>query len=279
MGDHDEETERLAKILDHPTRARIIKLLGQSGPLGWKELSADVGVKTGALYHHLDALEGIVSRDINKKYVLTKAGQTVYARLSEAPTVEAVHRAARDLREAGRGRRFLASLFTPRSLLDFLSSTSRRAGATLAGFTLAFVVFSVAAGVYPTLYFFQDAENPLLSVLGFAASLGALVLVCFASTKVMKSETDLMQLAASSVVSFLPVVGFTMLTGIPPLKVLATVRIPYTIGLVFFQTWSATILGAGISVACGVRIERALLVSLGVLYATMVLVFLQGKIV
>lgn len=279
MGDNDEETERLAKILDHPTRTRIIQLLGQSGPLGWKELSADVGVKTGALYHHLDALEGIVSRDINKKYILTKAGQTVYSRLSEAPTIEAVHRAARDLREAGRGRRFLASLFTPRSLLDFLSSTRRRAGASLVVFASGFLIISLAVGVYPTLYFFQDAEYPLLSVLGFAASLGALVGVCFASTKAMKSEADLMPMAAATAVSFLPVVAYTLLTEAPAFPVLATMRIPYTIGLVFFQTWSATILGAGISVASGIRIERALLVSLGVLYATMVLVFLQGKIV
>ena len=275
----DEGTERLAKILDHPARRRIIELLGQSGPQGWKELSAAVGVKTGALYHHLDALEGLVSRDENKKYALTKSGRTVYSRLSEAHTMESVHKAASDLREADRWRRYLAAILTPRSLLDRLTSTPRRAGASLALLTAAFAASSAVVGIYPSLYFFQDTDSIFVSLLGFAATLGALVAVCYFASRLMRSEPNALPLAAASVFSFLPVIAFALLTRTPPITVLVTIRIPYTVFLVFFQTWSAAILGAGMSVAGGIRIERALLVSLMVLYGTMVLVFLQGKIV
>lgn len=279
LGDKDEETERLAKILDHPARAKIIELLGEGGPLGWKELSSGVGVKTGALYHHLDALEGLVSRDETKKYSLTKSGRVVHSRLTEAHTLESVRKAALDLREADRWRRYLASVFTPRSFLAGLTSTPRRAAVSLAGFAAAFTIYSVLGGVYASLYFFQDTESPATAVLGFAASLGALVAICLTSSRIMRSEIDPLQIAVASAVSFLPVVVFSLATSFPPLTALSSLRIPYTVFLVFFQTWSATILGAGISVASGIRIERALLVSLVVLYSTMVLVFLQGKIV
>jgi DNA-binding transcriptional ArsR family regulator len=279
MRSQDDETEKLAKILDHPARAKIIELLGEGGPLGWKELSSGVGVKTGALYHHLDALEGLVSRDVAKKYLLTKSGRVVYSRLSEAHTIESVHKAALDLREADRWRRQLASVFTPRSLLVSLTSSPRRALLSFAGFTAAFMILSIVAGVYPGLYFFQETESPLISVMGFASSLGVLFSISFGSSILMRSTADPVPLATASVFSFLPVVAFALLTSLPPLTALSSARISYTICVVFFQTWSATILGAGISVASGVRIERALLVSLALLYATMVLVFLQGKII
>jgi len=44
----------------------------------------------------------------------------------------------------------------------------------------------------------------------------------------------------------------------------------------FFQAWGAGVVGAGMSVASGLRVEKTLVVSLVVFYATMVIVLLQG---
>src|SRR2546425_2423626 len=54
------ETNKIIKVLDHPARKRIIELLGARGAMPWKELAAELGMGTGALYYHLDTLEGIV---------------------------------------------------------------------------------------------------------------------------------------------------------------------------------------------------------------------------
>jgi hypothetical protein len=49
-----------------------------------------------------------------------------------------------------------------------------------------------------------------------------------------------------------------------------------TVMFAFFQAWGAGVVGAGMSVASGLRVEKTLVVSLVVLYATMLIVVLQG---
>src|SRR5690348_16278720 len=83
MSDEGPDTARLMKIINHPVRLRIIELLASEGPLTWKDLSTQLGVKTGALYHHLDTLENIVTRDSERRYALTKMGLDVYDYLSQ----------------------------------------------------------------------------------------------------------------------------------------------------------------------------------------------------
>ncbi len=279
MGPADEETRRLTKILDHPVRARIIELLGARGALGWKELSLEVGVKTGALYHHLDALEGLVDRDSEKRYVLTKSGRVVYSHVVQSNTPDAVHRAALDLKEAGRARRALAAAFAPRSLLARLMESRRTASAVLVLLGSAFVAFDVLTGGSPSLYYMRASGDQVQAAGGFLGSLAVLLVVSYASSRlIFRSPADPLALAAASAFSFLPVVAFSAVTLVPQVSAfLSSTRVLYTAFLVIFQTWSATLLGAGISVATGARIEKTLLVSLMVLYATMVLLFVQGK--
>ncbi|MDA4119247.1 MAG: winged helix-turn-helix domain-containing protein [Thaumarchaeota archaeon] len=280
MGEEDADARRLAKVIDHPIRARIIDLLGEKGSLGWKELSTELGVKTGALYHHLDTLEGLVERDSSKKYSLTKSGRIVYSRTSESHTMAAVQKAAIDMRREGAGRRLAVSIFAPRSLLSYLTSSTNSAAlvATTAGVALA--VLSIWAGISPRLYFLRPGPGIISTVGGFTASLAALIILGYASTKLaFKSEVDLASLAAGASISFLPVFAVSFLTIIPQTSaLLASSSIAYTLLLVFFQTWSSTLFGAGLSVASGVRIERTLVVSILILYATMIFMLLQGSL-
>lgn len=280
METQDPEVVRLTKVLDHPVRARIIELLGDRGPLGWKELSQDLGVKTGALYYHLDSLEGLVTRDSSRKYALSKSGMVVYSRIAGARTIDSLNRAALDLREAGRWRRAVVSFFAPRALLTSFTGGTGRALSILLGLGILYVTIAIFFTTSPSLYFFQRVGSPNLAVAGLAASLAVLMGVCFATAILAKSEADPVLLATTSAFSFLPVVAFSAFANLPWTSSLFTsYRVVYTICLVFFQTWSATFLGAGISVVAGIRIEKSLLVSLIVLYATMVFVFVQGKAV
>jgi len=278
MGAVDADARRLSRVVNHPVRARIIELLGEKGSLGWKELSDDVGVKTGALYHHLDVLEGLVQRDSSKRYSLTSAGRIVYSRTSESRTIDSVKKAASEIKQEGASRRLAGSILAPRSLVWSLTSARRNAVILFGALTVAFALFSGAAGISPELYYLRP-DPGLATTLGeFVASLAIFVAVGFASAKaVFKSSIDMASLAAASSLSFLPVFALSSFTLIPQASaVLASSSIAYTLLLVVSQTWSTCIFGAGLSVATGVRIERTLLVSLAILYATMVIMLLQG---
>jgi hypothetical protein len=280
MGEQDTDTRRLAKLIDHPIRSRIIDLLGEKGPLGWKELSTELGVKTGALYHHLDTLEGLVERDSSKKYSLTKSGRIVYSRTSESHTIAAVQKAALEMKREGSGRRLAVSVFAPRSMLSYLTSSSSSAALVATTTSVALAVFSVWAGISPRLYFLGPGLGIIPTAGGFTVSLVAFITLGYASTKfAFKSEVDIASLAAGASISFLPVFAASVLTMIPQTAaLLASSSIVYTLLLVFFQTWSSTLFGAGLSVASGVRIERTLVVSILILYATMIFMLLKGSL-
>ena len=279
MGPKDQ-ARKLSKVIEHPIRAKIIELLGQRGSMGWKELSQEVGVKTGALYHHLDALEGLVERDQSKRYALTKSGRIVYSKTSESRSIEAVKEAAIDIQKEGKGRRTALSIFAPRSLLETLTESPRRSTAMLAVLALAFAAYAYLGGTSPVLYFLHRDPGILNTVGGFALSLSAITAIGYASARLaFGSAVEVLPLAAAAAFSFLPVVLFSTFELLPSASaLLAASSVVYTLALVFFQSWSAAILGAGLSVASGVRIERTLLVSLLLLYATMVTMLVQGKV-
>ncbi len=278
MGADDPDARRLAKVIDHPIRARIIELLGERGPLGWKELSSEIGVKTGALYHHLDTLEGLVGRDPSKKYFLTDRGRIVFSRTSQSRSFESVKKAAADLRRSGASRRRGLAIFIPRTLLSSATSTRSASLVALASLVAVFGALSLFLGASPTLYFVRPDPGALPTLGGFGASLLVIIGLGYASSRlVLKSSVDLPALSAAAALSFLPVVAASSVTLLPQASSLfASSGAVFTLFLVFAQTWSSSILGAGISVATGVRIERTLLVSLAVLYATMVVMLLQG---
>lgn len=278
MGDSGDETRRLAKIIEHPVRARIIELLGEKGPLGWKELSQELGVKTGALYHHLDTLEGFIERDASKKYTLTKSGMIVYEETAKSRTVDSVHKAALEIKRQGQSRRLISSIFVPRSLVASFTKSRPASAAVLIAAIAVFTLFAAAEGLTPSLYYLRPDPGLANVIIGFAWSLGALLATCYVAARaVFKSAVDVLPLAAATAISFIPAFVFSGVSLIPVVStLLSSSTTVFTLFEVVFQTWSATILGAGLSVASGVRIEKTLLVSLAVVYATMFLMLVRG---
>jgi DNA-binding transcriptional ArsR family regulator len=274
----DADTRILAKIVGHPIRSKIIALLGERGPLSWKELSTELGVKTGALYHHLDTLEGLVERDASKKYVLTKTGRIVYSSLSESHTIDAVQKAVLEIKSEGSTTRTLASIFVPRSLLDSLASSRSLAVLFLVFFSVSFSVLSAWSHTSPHLYFIKS-DPGFIQIFGdYFVSLGGLVAICLvADMAFYKTNLDVVSLATVSAFSFVPAFAASIFALLPPIEnFLAMSSIVYTLYLVFFQAWCSTLLGAGLSAVSGIRIERTLFIGLVALYATMVLMLIQG---
>src|SRR5271156_4016181 len=93
------------RMVNHPVRMRIIELLAVK-PMSWKELSTELGVRTGSLYHHLDTLEKIVTRDPERRYTLTRLGMEIYTQLNDekktpAQSMQGIERAMKKRTLAG----------------------------------------------------------------------------------------------------------------------------------------------------------------------------------
>jgi len=265
---------------------RIIELLAVK-PMSWKELSNELGVRTGSLYHHLDTLERIVTRDSERRYALTHLGQEIFAQLNDekktpAQSMLGIEKAMKKRTFAGLAR----EVFVPRGLIVPLTSTRSRSIASLAGISALALGLLLVSGDELVLFSFSPSTSVLLSVSTYALSLAALTAVAYAALSVaFKEHGDALTLLTSTALSFIPLCLFGavlhLLADAPsatagfPLSIFAD-SAAVTVMFAFFQAWGAGIVGAGMSVASGLRVEKTLVVSLVVLYATMLIVLLQG---
>jgi DNA-binding transcriptional ArsR family regulator len=281
------DSAKVMRIINHPIRKRIIELLAVK-PMSWKELSTELGVKTGSLYHHLDMLERIVTRDSQRRYTLTKLGQEINSELSDernspAQSMQGIEKAMKRRTIAGIAR----DVLVPRGLIMPLTSTRRRALASLAGISALSIVLLAASGDELILFSFSPSTSVLFSVATYLGSLVALAAIAsVAISTAFKERGDPVTLLTSSALSFIPICFFgaslrLLFAGASPSSASFPASIfansaVVTVTFAFFQAWGAGVVGAGMSVASGLRVEKTLVVSLVVLYATMLIIFQQG---
>jgi len=270
------DSARILRVLDHPARRRVIELLGKRGAMPWKDLAGELGMGTGALYYHLDTLEGIVVRDESKKYALTGRGREVYEYLEANPLANSLKGVPLARQSAGGMKRYFEILFAPRPFLSRILSSDSKAAAFLLISSVALLLIMSYLGREALLFYLTPSTNVLGIVGGYTLSLLTLFFLGYISAiALFRAHANPLPLAASSAFSFLPVVLFSaLLAAIPSFSTLLANRSLLTIVLLLVQTWSATIFAAGISVSSGLRIEKSALVSLVALYATMAIILL-----
>jgi predicted transcriptional regulator len=78
----NDEISRVYNALGSPYRRQIVQILRDKRQAGFKELHQLLGISVGALYHHLDMLEGIIAQTPDKKYLLTDFGRSTIDTLS-----------------------------------------------------------------------------------------------------------------------------------------------------------------------------------------------------
>ena len=287
MSEEGLDSAKIMRIVNHPVRMRIIELLAVR-PMSWKELSSELGVRTGSLYHHLDTLERIVTRDSERRYTLTRLGQEIFVQLNDekktpAQSMQGIEKAMKKKTLGGS----VQEIFVPRSLIFPLTSTRSRGIASLVGISALALGLLLLSGDELVLFSFSPSSSMLLSVATYAASLAALTAVAYiALAVVFKEHGDVVTLLTSTALSFIPLclfgaaLHFLYLDASPasasfPLSIFAD-SVAVTVMFAFFQAWGAGVVGAGMSVASGLRVEKTLVVSLVVLYATMLIIVLQG---
>ena len=287
LTEEEFDSAKVMRIVNHPVRMRIIELLA-ARPLSWKELSTQLGVRTGSLYHHLDTLERIVARDPERRYTLTRFGQEIYAELNDekktpAQSIQGIEKVIKK----GTFRGLVREVFVPRGLIVPLTSTRYRGIATLAGISALVIGLLLVSGNDLVLFSFFPTSNTLLSASTYAVSLAVLAGTAYAALAVVfKQRGDVVTLLTSSALSFVPLCLFAAAVHLLyspasaspagfPMSFLADTTV-VTVMLAFFQAWGAGVVGAGMSVASGLRVEKTLVVSLFVLSATLLIIVLQG---
>jgi len=270
VGTEALDPKRVMRIIDHPTRRAVIEAIGKNGPMQWKGLAEQVGEKTGALYHHLDVMEKLVVRDKYGRYVLTKLGEDIYNQMSQDAVISP--RMVVKILERNSGRRAALEFFAPRVVIGRMSSSRKSWIVSLALMFLPSMALLTYSKEAVWLFSVMPASDFLTPGVSLAASVVAVAGVPLVILRIgFKTQVSMGPLSVAAAMSLLPFVVFGALqSDLTPTLPSATL----TLVLVLLQAWMAGVVGAGASVASGLRIERTLLVSLILVYASVVMILL-----
>jgi DNA-binding transcriptional ArsR family regulator len=267
----DQSIENIGRVyaaLSNPVRRRIIQLIREKGRAGFKELHDAMKISVGALYHHLDMLEGIVIQDNERKYLLSDRGRTAIETLSTSEEKIIAGKMA-DSHETRAG--FISKeLFFGRSILQYLNEEPLRSLPV----ALIIVFFggwiSVQTNLEPLLLFYVNPAAGLgrawfwlLFPLGWLATFAVAELLSVVVFHRRGGELSLMNGTAFAMLPLLIVPALSFVQFFSPAKTAG-----YMIILLpaILQAWVVCLLSSAISVSKGLKLERTALVSLVIMY-------------
>lgn len=272
----EKQTDNIAKLysaLGNAYRRKIVEILRDNGKAGFKELHASLKISVGALYHHLDMLEGIVTQDSEKKYKLTDLGRSAINILG-ASEERIISGNIRHLKETRLGL-LSKEIFLGRSLFKYLNEESLRS------LPLAFLIvvlggwISAQSGLEPLLLFYVNPSSVvgkgwfiLLFPLAWFATLAAADLLCIVIFHREGGEVSLLNGTAFAMLPLLLVPGISLVTRQFALG--RTVEVPVILLSMVLQAWVVSLLANAISVSKGLKLERTALVSLAVMYLNII---------
>ena len=264
----ESEISRFYTVLGHPLRRTIISVIGETGSASFTDLKEKLDVSVGTLYYNIDLMEGLVDQDENKRYVLTHRGKIAYRLLVESEEklvslgVEAQPR---------RGWfRFLVKALTLRGLFSFLYE-SPKLSLPSAVIILAYGMWiTYQAQLYPLLFLYTEhlalprSFSPLLFLAGWIAVnfVGNLVPFILYS----RPKDGLGCLLIGSCYSFLPSLVFPTIWGLLKFLHIGMSLIVVQLFMLVSMGYSLSLLTTAVSVAKGLKTEKAVVVSMIVLY-------------
>ncbi|MBS7632119.1 winged helix-turn-helix transcriptional regulator [Candidatus Bathyarchaeota archaeon] len=260
-----EDLTRYYTLLKDPARRKIIEILGTQEKIGFKELRETLGLGVGTVYYHLDMLSDFISQDKQRKYKLNDRGKTLYRLLSEGniPATAEIgeafsHRIAKWL--------FLSPLFArtskPLKLLPVAMAVL-----LVGAFGTAYAELEPALFFYSTLYSYTFATTValfLLCWLGFF-----LFAEIFTSLLYRRVGNDLQLFTCLGLAAF-PVAVF-------PYIYLFRADIVSQIILFALQIWCLLLVSAALCFGKGIRLDKAVVVSLTGIYLNTVIMFILGR--
>jgi hypothetical protein len=272
---------RIYKLLDQPIRKEIIELLGERERVSFKEFTEQLQINVGTLYYHFDVLRGLITQDEDRKYMLTDLGKMAYQLLTskrEQLIEIEVKEKAKMVKPHNRLLRYVKSIFWPSSLFFNLYQSPKR--------HLADVILIIAFGSWilneaklePTLFFFDFKQflSPQMIVARLLIGLFVILLISEIITRLLfqRSGGNLRLLIGASF-SFLPLFVFPSLFLLQKWKLIFSFNMLWSSILqFFFQAWSLSALSCAIALSKGLRIEKAAVISLVLMYLNIGYIFI-----
>jgi DNA-binding transcriptional ArsR family regulator len=271
---------RIYKLLDHPVRREIIELLGEQKRVSFKEFTERLQINVGTLYYHFDVLSGLITQDEDRKYVLTDLGKMAYEFLTskreQLMEIE-VKEKAKMVKPQNKVLRYAKAVFWPSGFFFNLYQSPRR--------HLADVVLIMAFGSWilneaklePTLFFFDFTASLLLEMVVARLLLGLLVILVVSeaiSRTFFRRGGGNLSLLIGATFSLLPLFVFPGLLLLGRWNLLS-LGMPWSSLLqLFLQAWSLCALSCAISLSKGLRIEKAAVISLLLMYLNIGYIFI-----
>ncbi|MEZ0345353.1 MAG: hypothetical protein ABWK01_02220 [Infirmifilum sp.] len=78
------DLEDVYAVLSNPVKRRIIEVIAERGATSFTDLKRSLNVSVGALYYSLDGLKEYVTRNSDRRYVLTEKGYLLYKAMRES---------------------------------------------------------------------------------------------------------------------------------------------------------------------------------------------------
>lgn len=259
----EEDISRYHTLLRDPNRRKIIEILGQQEKIGFKELRMTLGLGVGTVYYHLDMLDNFLTQDKQKKYMLNDRGRLLYKALKDTSLPATLdigealgHRLGRYL--------FLSPVFT--------RTTQPMILLPVAVLTFIFGAFgSALTNLDPALFFYfpyTTYQFETVMTLFFFNWIGLFLFSDLIISILYKHTGNELQLFTCLGIASIPLSAF------PYLLLFITYEYARYF-LLLFQIWSLLLISAAFCFGKGIRLDRAILISMTILYLNiMILVFL-----
>lgn len=260
-----ENLSRYYTLLKDPARRKIIEILGTQEKIGFKELKEKLGLGVGTVYYHLDMLSDFITQDKQRKYRLNDRGKMLYRTLKNGvipPSLEISeafsHRLAKWL--------FLSPVFakTVKPLRIFPVSI---------GILLIGAVGSAYSKLDSALFFYFPYSTynfTSLITLYLFNWIGLFLFADLFTYLVYKRVGNNLQFFTCLGLAAFPVSIF------PYIYLLMSDAASQYI-LFILQVWSLLLISAALCFGKGIRLDKAIVVSLTVMYLNIASLFLLGR--
>lgn len=266
--------------LSHEIRRKIIKIIGENEFTSFTYLKNELGVSTGTIYHHLEALSDLIEQKQDKKYYLKKLGAYAYNSLKDnIETIKAPHKEFKSIflnkLMLLTSKRFIIFNKKDRIYTLLISIGIIVLGTILCvlnGFT-SFFLFFIEINIENLDSLFQILINSSF-ILNFFAFFVIVELISRIFYK--KSENTLNLLASFALIQF-PMIIYLVLHKIFNYTAFISINIVNFIDqilMIGFQVWSLWLLSYSLSVKKGLKIENSLIISLLLHYGGFTLILL-----
>lgn len=264
----ESEITRFYTVLGHPLRRNLIKILGEMERASFTDLKTKLNVSVGTLYYNLDFLEGLIAQDEDKRYVLTSKGEMALRLLKESE--EKLISLGLEGEKRGGLFMILKRVLLVRGLFSYLYTSPKLSLILAMPIILYGMWITYQAKLLPMIFLYSD--KPLLPpiwVSGLFLAGWMIVnllgnLIPFILFRRPREGAD--SLLVGSCYAILPSLALPTIWVICKTLLIPLTLITAQILMLLPMGYSLCLLTSAISMAKGLRIEKASLVTLIIFY-------------